>query len=363
MDDQIIHGAIDYRELRRLGLSAEELLDFSVNANPYGPSPLVREALARVAIDRYPDRECLDLRHALLTYELYDASLEFDALLCGNGSTELIWAIARTWLQAGSKAAIIGPTFGEYVAASRASGAQIVEYRASAAMQFRLDLAEVITWLRMQHPTLLWLCNPNNPTGMWLDRQAMSMLADTCADLETVLVIDEAYWHFLTPRESFSAVDLLKRTHILPLIVLRSLTKVYALAGLRLGYAISSPAAITRIGQQLPSWNVNSFAQAAGIAALTDQTDCSKKLAELAVQRHNFFHALHTLNTPIMPSRTHFCLINVGNAHTVRQQLLTKRLLVRDCTSFGLTTYIRVATRRREDWQLLHSALQEILWN
>jgi histidinol-phosphate aminotransferase len=333
IDQQVVHGALDYGELEQLGLRSEEILDFSVNANPYGPSPQVRQAIAQVAIDRYPDRKCLELRRALLAYELHGTPLALDSILWGNGTAELIWAIARALLQSGSKAAILGPTFGEYAAASRAIGAQVVEYRAAAETQFHFDLAEMIAWLQAERPTILWLCNPNSPTGTWLNQQAMARIADACAHVGTALVVDEAYWHFLSPQESFSAITLLDRTETTSLIVLRSLTKAYALAGLRLGYALASASVIRQIYRQLPPWNVNSFAQAAGIAALADRAHCSSTLAELAVQRGNFFHALCVLNVPVMPSRTHFCLIDVGDAHVVRQQLLNKRLLVRDCTS------------------------------
>lgn len=361
IDQQVVHGALDYGELEQLGLRPEEIRDFSVNANPYGPSPLVREAIAHVVIDRYPDRECLELRRAILAYEFCDAPPALDSILCGNGTTELIWAIARALLQAGSKAAILSPTFGEYAAASHAVGARVVEYRAAATAQFHLDVTGVIAWLQAEHPAVLWLCNPNNPTGTWLNRQAMSQIAGACAHVGTALVVDEAYWHFLTPQESFSAVALFDRTEATPLLVLRSLTKAYALAGLRLGYAIASASVIARIRQQLPSWNVNSCAQAAGIAALADRSHRARTLAELAVQRHDFFHALSALDIPVVPSHTHFCLMDVGDAHTVRQQLLNKCLLVRDCTSFGLPTYIRVATRHRADWQQLLSVLQEVV--
>ena len=463
---QVVHGALDYEELEKLGLSPDDVLDFSVNTNPYGPSPLIRQVLAQTVIERYPDRECLELRRTLLAYEFSDAPIALDSILCGNGTAELIWAIARALLQPGSKAAILGPTFGEYAVASYAIGAQVVEYRTRPETQFRLDPAELIAWLQAEQPTLLWLCNPNNPTGIWLNQQAMSQIADACSDIGTALVVDEAYWHFLTPRESFSAITLLdahrgqyrsnnERTqsgHAIhqgqrtapytpdpspcdteddratgrlvgvggmadvgrgqtcgarhtgysadpgspsttapsavrspqpegspersslpwsvplytcpvptkaPLIVLRSLTKTHALAGLRLGYAVASASVIARIRQQLPSWSVNSFAQAAGIAALADRAHCNRTLALLTVQRNEFFHALYNLNISVMPSRTHFCLIDVGDAHRVRQQLLHKRLLVRSCTSFGLPTYIRVATRQRDDWQQLVSALEE----
>jgi histidinol-phosphate aminotransferase len=407
---QVVHGALDYEELERLGFFPEEILDFSVNTNPYGPSPLIRQVLAQAAIDRYPDRECLELRRTLLAYEYGDTPIALDSILCGNGTAELIWAIARTLLQPRSKAAILGPTFGEYAIASRATGAQVVEYRTRAETQFHLDPAELIAWLQAEQPTLLWLCNPNNPTGIWLNQQAMFQIADACTDIGTALIVDEAYWHFLTPRESFSAITLLDTRRATghhrrdsglplsvptplsavrspqpeesavrkslpwsvplytcpvpttaPLIVLRSLTKTHALAGLRLGYAVASAPVITRIRQQLPSWSVNSFAQTAGIAALADRAHRNRTLAKLAVQRYEFFHALCNLNLPVIPSRTHFCLIDVGDAHRVRQQLLNRRLLVRSCTSFGLPTYIRVATRQRDDWQQLVSALEEVV--
>ena len=115
-----IHGALDYGELAHLGLQPEEILDFSVNGNPYGPSPLVYQAIANVAIDRYPDRECLALRQAILDAELAEVDLPLSAVICGNGSSELIWTIARAYLAPAEKTAIIGPTFGEYRAASHA---------------------------------------------------------------------------------------------------------------------------------------------------------------------------------------------------------------------------------------------------
>src|SRR5690348_2419147 len=126
-EEGVIHGAIDYGELARLGLHPSEILDFSVNSNPYGPSPMVREALAQVAIDRYPDRACLQLRRTILEYELVDLDVPFSSLLCGNGTSELIWAVARAFLAPGKKAFIVSPTFGEYRAASLAAGAHMSE--------------------------------------------------------------------------------------------------------------------------------------------------------------------------------------------------------------------------------------------
>ncbi len=319
--ERAVHGALDYGELERLGLHPEEVLDFSVNANPYGPSPRVREVVARVALDRYPDRECWQLRQAILASDPSATHVPLQSVLCGNGASELIWAIARAYLKPGLKAAIIGPTFGEYHVACLATGASVVEYRAQMIDDFQLDTAAVSTWIMREQPVLVWLCNPNNPTGIWF-------------------------------------VDTTSRSQ---LIVLRSLTKDCALAGLRLGYAVADPQVAELLHAQLPSWNVNGVAQAAGCAALSDRTHLKTTLEKLASERQKFFSALANNGLHAIPSRTHFCLVDVGNAYSVRQQLLTRKMLVRDCTSFGLPQYIRVATRSQSEWQQLLTALREII--
>ncbi len=355
-----VHGARDYEELERLGIHPDAVCDLSVNSNPYGPSPHVRPALAQVPIEQYPDRACLALRRTIKTYELTNTSLSLDALLCGNGTAELIWAIARAFLGPGKKAAILGPTFGEYHAASYAVGATLCEYRTRASEQFGLDADAMMRWLTQERPSLLWLCNPNNPTGTWLNHHTLSSLKEVCQSVGTILVIDEAYWRFLVPQEAFSALELVGDASPFPLLVLRSLTKDCALAGVRLGYVVGPAEVLEQVRLQLPSWSVNAFAQAAGIAALTDQLHLTMTLHTLAQERTAFFQALTEQGLQAMPSRTHFCLITVGDACDVRQRLLSKGILVRDCSSFGLPEYIRVATPQRDVWHHVLQVLGEV---
>jgi len=357
----IVHGALDYGELQRLGLRPAEVLDFSVNTNPYGPSPCVREALLNVAIECYPDRECLELRQTILEYELAATDASRLLVVCGNGTSELIWAIARAFLKPGLKAAILGPAFGEYRAACLATGAAVVEFRAEATEEFQPDAAAFVAWIQREQPSQVWLCNPNNPTGSYLDRQQVLWVVEACRSVSAMLVIDEAYWRFVIPHEPHTAVELAGAVSRLEIIVLRSMTKDFALAGLRLGYAIATPDVASQVSAQLPSWNVSGAAQAAGIAALIDRAHLNTTLANLAIERNAFFWALEQAGLKIMPSRTHFCLVEVGNAHDVRLHLLSRKMLVRDCTSFGLPSFLRVATRPRHDWQQLMVALKETL--
>jgi histidinol-phosphate aminotransferase len=358
--ERAVHGALDYAELACLGLEPEEILDFSVNANPYAPSPHVRKALASVVIERYPDRESLQLRQTILERELASTRLSISSILCGNGTSELIWTIARTYLKPGERAAIIGPTFGEYAAACRAVGATIVEARSSIEKSFQHNSEELSAWIRSEQPRIVWLCNPNNPTGTWLDRSQVLPIVAACRDTGAVLVIDESYKKFFVPPEAFSALELLETMPDAWVIVLRSLTKDYALAAVRLGYLVASVESVAQLSLQLPAWNVSGFAQAAGVAALNDQEHLKATLEQLFIERDAFFKALERTGLPVIPSRTHFCLLDVGDARRVRQQLLTRKMLVRDCASFGLPQYIRVATRPAADWQQLLRVLQEV---
>jgi histidinol-phosphate aminotransferase len=361
--EKAIHGAIDYAELAHLGLDPAEVLDFSVNANPYGPSPGVYEAIAQVAVERYPDRECLQLRQTILQTELLEdgVSVPLSSIVCGNGASELIWAAARAFLHPGAKAAIIGPTFGEYRVASLATGGSVVENCSTVEQNFQLPYDTLCSWLHLERPNLVWLCNPNNPTGTWLTSDDVLPIAEACWQIGAVLVIDESYRHFVFPDEPSPALPLLSSHEGGQLLVLRSLTKDFALAGLRLGYAFGSQTVVDRLRAQLPSWNVSGVAQAAGSAALTDRLHLKATLTQLAHERQAFFNALQQIGCVVVPSRTHFCLVRVGDAKRVRQQLLARKLLVRDCTSFDLPQFIRVATRPAPEWQQLLQALKEVL--
>lgn len=356
-----VHGALDYSELRRLKIHPDTLVDFSVNSNPYGPSSRVRAAIAEVALERYPDRECWQLREAIQKYELNADKGSLSSIICGNGTNELIWAIARSYLKPGDTTLIIGPTFGEYKVAAHTTGAFVLEILSRPEHHFQLDLSVVFSMLRKERPRLIWLCNPNNPTGSLLEHQSLVDIVMECNRSGTLLVIDESYRHFLWPAETFTGVDLVLSAKSTPVLVLRSLTKDFALAGVRLGYAVGSSDAIRQIQMQLPAWNVSSIAQAAGEAALSDREHLERSMTQLGHERESFFTALQQVGLCMIPSRTHFCLIEVGDAYHIRQQLLLRGLLVRDCTSFGLPRYIRVATHPESAWRQLVNALQEIV--
>src|SRR5260370_8794256 len=159
-----VYGGIDPGELDRLGLDAGQILDFSVNINPFGPAPEVRAVLANVALDNYPDPEARSLRRALAEQENSPSRI-----LAGNGASELIWLVALTFLGPGIKVLVIGPTYSEYARAAALLGAPVTTWLACQDDAFAIHPDQVLLMLRRSSPPLVFLCNPNNPPAAFLD--------------------------------------------------------------------------------------------------------------------------------------------------------------------------------------------------
>lgn len=344
-----VHGGIDYGELERLGLKPEEIVDFSVNANPFGPPQVVREALANAAIDRYPDSEAMDLRRRLASRH----GVGVENILVANGSVEVIWAACLAYLGPGDCALLCGPTFGEYEVASRLCGAGALRLDAEAGDGFRPPVARILSALAEHRPKVVFVCNPNNPTGAYLSRAEVEGILVAAAD--SLVVLDEAYVDFVSGR--WSSIDLLRHDNLL---VLRSMTKDFAIAGLRLGYGLAPPEIIRCIKKARPPWSVNAVAQAAGIAALGAEGFLERSVALIAQARDYLTREFRRLGFPVIDSRANFFLARVGDGKRFRAALLSKGLLVRDCASFGLPAYVRIAPRRLEECQRLVEEVERL---
>jgi histidinol-phosphate aminotransferase len=346
---ETVHGGPDNAELERLGLAAGPLLDFSVSTNPLGPSPAALAAARQADLGRYPDRRALALRRALAAR----LGLTIEQIVVGNGSAELIWLLALAYLRDRDRVFVLEPTFGEYRAGAELLGAQVVEWRAAAEDGFALDLAASCAVLQQTRPRLAFVCNPNNPTGAWLTGAELEALLAAWPD--GLLVVDEAYLE-LADRDS-PALPLLESGR---LVLLRSLTKDFGLPGLRLGYAVASPPVIQALGAVQPPWSVNAAAQAAGLAALDDQQHVAAGRQAAAEARAYLAPRLEALGYRCRPSVGNYWLVEVGDAAGLRRRLLERGILVRDCTSFGLPSYIRLAARPLDECQRLIETLEAL---
>ena len=354
------HGTLDYREMRALGLRPDDLTLFSSNINPYGPPPAtvaaLREAITPEMVVRYPDRLNLELRDLLSEYH----RLTSDLFLVGNGSADILWLIGLLHLQH-RRVAIFGPTFGEYHNVARLMQAEIIDLpfpgwsgTPAAFTQSTTTTVDVAKALFNAHPEVVIICNPNNPTGHYLDPDELAVLY--AAAPHALWIVDEAYAEFMQPPAT--TAPRAKRDNWL---VLRSMTKDFALGGLRLGYLIGAPALIEPLQRTQSPWNVNVLAQLAGCVSLREGQEWRREtLVRLHEETASLQSALREVGYQPLPTTVNYFLLPVHSASEVRRALLAKRLVVRDCTSFGLPQFIRIATQREEANKRLLQTLHEL---
>ena len=331
-----VHGGVDAAEFARLGVDPAAVVDFSANQSPLGPSPHVADAVAAAVLDAYPDRDARPLTAAIAAAHGLDPA----QVVAGNGSTELIRLVAQLALGAGDRAMATAPSFGEYEIATRLTGAQYEPIRQAPGDDWG-DAADFTAFLHLQRPRLFWLCSPNNPTGVAASPAFLRGVVTHCPD--TLFVLDEAYCDLL-PAPQWDA-DLLAGGNLL---VLRSMTKAWGLAGVRLGYALGAETLMAPLREAKPPWNVNACAQAAGLAALADPAYHARTVDLLRAEHLRLHAALRAQGWPVLPTAAAFFLIEVGDAAAARAGLLAHGCLVRDCTSFGLPAHVRVSPRRPE---------------
>jgi histidinol-phosphate aminotransferase len=344
----IIHGAPDYSELDRLGIDPQGLLDFSITINPFGPTPAARQVISTVPLDRYPDRKNVMLRNALSA----QLSIPASKIAIGNGSAELNFFLAFICLRPGDNVLLIGPTFGEYRRFSRMMGANVHTWAASAEKDFSLNSQEIAHKLESASFRVVLICNPNNPTGQLLD--PMVILDWAKKHPQILFVVDESYLAF--SRDSASVID----SGLVNVVTLRSLTTVYGLAALRLGYAVGEECVVNTIVNVRTPWSVSAMAQAVGLAVIQDEAFLRDSLAKLEVEKTKLVDGLRTLGYPSIPSHANFFIVNVGGGAVFRQRLLQRGILVRDCASFGLPEFVRIAPRCPEDNLRLLKEIQNL---
>lgn len=345
-----VHGGPVFAELKELGLKPEDIIDFSVNSNPYSFPPGVKEAIKTAVIDNYPDSESSELR-GILTRKF---GVLNENILVGSGSMEIIRLISQAYFKGGDKVLIPQPTFGEYEKACRIAGAEIIKIWSREEDKFAIKIDEILSTIHKHKPKAIFICNPNNPTGQYLESEEIEYLSNASKD--SLVILDEAYIAFT--EKSWPSEGLISKDNI---IILRSMTKDYALAGLRLGYAVASGDIIANLKKVCPPWNVNDVAQKAGMAALRDTNylkECEVKIIEA---KKYLIDEFKKLGFKILPSRTNFFLMKVKSGKEFRRALLRYGLMVRDCNSFGLPQYIRISPRTMPECQKLITTISKLI--
>ncbi|MDE2251660.1 MAG: histidinol-phosphate transaminase [Gammaproteobacteria bacterium] len=318
-----------------------DIVKLASNENPYGPSPAAIAAMQQAVADAwlYPDGSAHELKRALAAHLGVPASW----LTVGNGSNELLLMLAETFLNAQCSGVCSQYGFAIYPLVIRATGAACIEAAAHlphAAMPYGHDLAAMAAAVRAD-TRLVFIANPNNPTGTWVGEAPLRAFIEALP-AHALVVLDEAYFEFAA---------LSGCPGVLPwvadhpnLVVLRTFSKGYALAGLRVGYAVSHPEVADALNRYRPAFNVSNIAQAAAIAALGDPQHVQAAARRIVAERERVAAALGSRGVRCAPSAGNFLMVEAGpDAPRIYEQLLRGGVIVRPIGGYGLPRHLRIS--------------------
>jgi L-threonine-O-3-phosphate decarboxylase len=347
----LIHGGDIYTKRKT---NREFILDFSANINPFGMPDSVKIAIVDNIenYSNYPDPLCRELRDSLELHENIDSS----NIICGNGAADLIFRITLA-LQP-KKALLIAPTFAEYEEAINLVNGEINYYNLHEEKDFCIgdDILDYIT----SDLDIMFICNPNNPTGIPLKKGDMLNIVDKCKNNNVILVIDECFIDFLIFEEEYSVSSYIPQYN--NLIILKAFTKIYAMAGIRLGYMMCSNIAIVNkinnIGQP---WSVSTVASKCGVAALKE-IDYLKKTKEYIKENREYLtRELNSLGYTVFESETNFILFKTKDIN-IKEKLEEYGILIRSCSNYRNLNeeYFRIAVKSENNNKYLINCLKEI---
>lgn len=331
----------------------DDIIKLASNENPLGPSPKALAAaqaeLAGLAL--YPDGNGFALKRALADKHRIDTA----CITLGSGSDHILELVARAFLAPGRSAVMSQYAFAIYAIVSQAAGAEL---RVAPARDFGHDL-EAVGALVSADTRVVFLANPNNPTGTWFDRDALAgLLAHVPPD--TLVVVDEAYFEYVD-EPAYPDSRALLDAHP-NLVVMRTFSKAYGLAGLRVGYALAHPAVTDLLNRVRLSFNPNSVAQAAATAALADADHVARTIALNRTERARVDAGLRALGLATIPSVCNFVTADVGRpGREVFRALLAEGVIVRPLDGYGMPDHLRISIGLPEENERLLAALGRIL--
>lgn len=336
---------------REYGLT--DVVKLASNENPLGPSPRVSGAIqaALKGLPLYPDGSCYALVQALARH--WEVAPE--NLVLGNGSDEIIHYLGLAFLRPGDELLTGDPSFVRYESAAVLNEAEFV---VTPLREHRFDLDAMAERLSAR-TRLAFIANPNNPTGTMVGRRAVERFLERCPE-ETIVVLDEAYYEYVDDPDYPHSLDYLREGR--NVVILRTFSKIYALAALRVGYGIARPEIIQALHQVREPFNVNSLAQAAALASLQDPDQVLRSRAANTEGREYLYGEFQRLGLPYVETQANFVLVDVRRpCRPVFEGLLRRGVIVRTGDIFGLPTFLRVTIGTMRDNQRFVRDLEAVL--
>ncbi len=336
---------------RELGL--EKIVKLASNENPFGCSPLVKPAVQSVLDELaiYPDGGSMALREEMASF----LGVPGSQLVFGNGSDELVMLTSRAYLETGSNTVMATPTFPVYKTTATIEGAEVIEVPLKDGVH---DLEAMLGSITEQ-TRVVWVCNPNNPSGTMNDQAQIQAFLERVPS-SVLVVLDEAYFEYVTDSSYPESISLLKQFP--NVLILRTFSKIYGLAGLRIGYGIASEDIVDKINRVREPFNTSSIAQKAAIVALKDQEFVKSCREANELGRKQLYTAFEEMGLSYYPSQGNFVLVDTGrNGNDVFQALLRKGYIVRSGVALGFPSSIRVTVGSQEQNEGFLAALREVL--
>ncbi len=346
-----VHGGNVWEISEKFNIPLEQVIDFSVSTNPLDVPKKALQSISQhlSTIRNYPDPDHEWLTKTLSNY----VSVAPNNIIVGNGSTELIYLFTEVFVETGCNTIIPIPTFGEYKIATMRVGGSPLFLRCDSAKNFRLDFEELESIISKK-TRLIFFCNPNSPTGSLYEKDDVLNIVRLAAEKSVFVFLDEDYIDFVDDDKRYSMAEYVTRYD--NLFVLRSLTKFFGLAGLRIGFGVGSPDVVKILKKAKMPWSVNSLAMFAAMEAVTDEEFIKNSRLLISRSKRQLQEMLQEISwLKVYPSETNFFLIEItkrGLTSTqLKEGLARKGLLIRDCSDFdGLNNrFFRVAVRRTEE--------------
>ncbi|PIC64719.1 threonine-phosphate decarboxylase [Sporosarcina sp. P13] len=345
------HGANSARLYESMNIPVpDRILDFSENCNPAGPPVAVKEAWAGLlsTITSYPDPDGQPFRAVASKFH----QVEEQCVLVGNGAAELLSLLAGRYR--GQRVLLIDPTFSEYRATLEASGAEVVSIQAKEEDDFRLPIAHILEAL--PKVAALYLCTPNNPTGILPSSDELLTVVRAAGESGTEVVMDEAFIDFVDEKQSF--IHQLERyPHV---IVVRSMTKMYAIPSIRLGYIVAHPEITSAVKRQASHWHVNGVAAEIGALCLKEQQYCQSAIHHAQTERAKMVAFLRAYDCRVIDSVANYLIFAPKqDAKVLYRYLLAQGIVLRHSENFrGMDgRWLRVGMKSAEQMNTLREAM------
>ncbi len=336
MQNNTFHGSDVEVVEKKYGISKEEIINFSSNVNPMGMPESVREEIIKNIdiLESYPDRENNSLKASLSAY----TNVEEEFIAVGNGASE----VTKSFISAiaPKKSLILGPTYSEYEKELFAAGSEIDYFELKEKDNFIIDLEELGEYLKSEYDLFI-ICNPNNPTSTFIDAKVLEEITMLCQKYSTYVLVDETYIEFV---EGFfegkvNSTDLINNKELYNLVILRGVSKFYALPGLRFGYGLSNNAKLLEtVGESMNTWSVNSLVEVATVAFTNDGMYKKASSEFIQKERVKVIDRLSRLkNIKVYDPKANFVLIKILNEVTsteLFEKAINEKFMIRDCKSF-----------------------------